>query len=229
MPLNIGGDTDFTPYLKYNAKAGRFYIRPAGVTEDIEIVNPRLAIDMANIRTGWVCFQEGLGPEKVWDATLAQAAPRPAGDKKWKRGFEVMVFGPDRAGAAGSAIIGLREWSSNAGNANTGINKMYEAYEAGMVANPGKVPVYVGVGVTPITGAYGTNYEPRFELKSWVERSKVPAFDEYLGKQAAKPATVAPARPTRGVNEPPAVAGDPFGNFDQSPPVDDGFGQDVPF
>ena len=75
MPLNIGNDGDFTPYLKYNAKAGRFYIRPPGATEDVELMNPRLAIDMANIRTGWVCFQEGLAPEKVWDASLTQRSP----------------------------------------------------------------------------------------------------------------------------------------------------------
>src|SRR5262245_65033316 len=31
MPLNLSvGDGDFTPYLKYNAKAGRFYVKPEG-------------------------------------------------------------------------------------------------------------------------------------------------------------------------------------------------------
>ena len=29
MPLNLSvSDGDFTPYLKYNAKAGRFYAKP---------------------------------------------------------------------------------------------------------------------------------------------------------------------------------------------------------
>lgn len=185
MPLNLGGDTDFTPYLKYNAKAGRFYVRPQGRQEDVEVVNPRLAVDMANIRTGWIYYpQEGGGPEKVWDVSLAQAAPRPPGPKKFRRGFEVMVFGNDTIPDAGP--LHLREWSSNAGNANSAIVKMYEAYEQGAAANPNKVPFYACTGVTPVTGAYGTNYEPRFELKGWIERAKIPAFDEFVEKQAIK-------------------------------------------
>lgn len=184
MPLNLGGDTDFTPYLKYNAKAGRFYVRPQGVTEDVEVVNPRLAVDMANIRTGWIHYPEGAGPEKVWDASLANPAPRPPGPRKFKRGFEVMVIGNDNL--PGIGLLGLREWSSNAANANSAIVKMYEAYEQGMAANPGKVPFYICTGVTPINGAYGTNYEPRFELKGWVERTKVSAFDDFVEKQAIK-------------------------------------------
>jgi len=219
MPLNIGSsENEFTPYLKYTAKAGRFYIRLPGTEADIEITNPRLAIDMANIRTGWLCFAEGMGPEKVWDLSPDQVAPRPPGPRKFKRGFEVMVFGPDKIQGT-TSIIGLREWASNAGSTGDAINKMYAAYETGRAANPSKVPVYVGTGVIPIAFANGTNYEPRFELKSWVERSKVPAFDEYLGKQATKAPPPPPAQPAavNELNPPPPVFGD------------DGFGQDVPF
>jgi hypothetical protein len=182
MPLNLGGDNDFVPYLKYNAKAGRFYVRVG--SEDQEVVNPRLAVDMANIRTGWIYYPEGMGPEKVWDTNLADPAPRPPGPKKFKRGFEVMVFGADNL--PGIGVLGLREWSSNAANANNAIAKMYEAYEAGVLANGNKVPFFVCTGVTAINGAFGTNYEPRFELKGWVEREKVSAFDDYLEKSAVK-------------------------------------------
>lgn len=182
MPLNLGGDNDFTPYLKYNAKAGRFYVRHG--TDDVEVLNPRLAVDMANIRTGWIYYPEGMGPEKVWDANLADQAPRPPGPKKFKRGFEVMVFGADNL--TGIGVLGLREWSSNAANANNAIAKMYEAYEAGLVANGLKVPFYICTGVTAINGAFGTNYEPKFELKGWVEREKIPAFDDYAEKHAIK-------------------------------------------
>jgi hypothetical protein len=55
MPLNLTtSEGEFTPYIKYNAKAGRFYVRPDGGTEDVEISNPVLAFDMANIKTGWI-------------------------------------------------------------------------------------------------------------------------------------------------------------------------------
>lgn len=181
MPLNLTvNDGDFTPYLKYNAKAGRFYIRPQGAAADVEIVNPRLAIDMHNIKTGWLYYVEGSGPEKVWDPSPTQMAPRPVGPRKFKRGFEVVVFGNDNLQGVGT--LGLREFSSTASNVITAILRMYEAYEAGSLKNPGKVPFYKCTKVNPVNGAYGTNYEPEFELIGWIDRAKIPAFDEHLEK-----------------------------------------------
>ena len=178
MPLNLTvNDGDITPYLKYNAKAGRFYVRPQGAQQDVEIISPRLAFDMANIKTGWIFYQEGVGPEKVWDASPDKASPRPAGPRKFKRGFEVMVFGGDDLPGVGK--LGLREFSSTATNVIAAILKMHAEYEAGLPANPGRVPFYACTRVLPVQGAYGTNYEPEFVLKGWVERSKIPAFDEH--------------------------------------------------
>ena len=57
---------------------------------------------------------------------------------------------------------------------------MHAEYEAGAAANPGKVPFYACKSVIPIQGAYGTNYEPDFALTGWVERAKIPEFDEYM-------------------------------------------------
>lgn len=180
MPLNLSvSEGEFTPYLKYNAKAGRFYVKPEGATEEVEIVNPVLAFDMENIKTGWLFYAEGSGPEKIWDVSASQAAPRPAGPKKFKRGFEVMVIG--NAIVPGTTKqLGLREFSSTAGNVISAILRMYAEYEAGAAANPGCVPVYACTGVKPITGAYGVNYEPLFTLKQWAPRSRVPSFDEHI-------------------------------------------------
>ena len=178
MPLNLSvGDADFTPFIKYNAKAGRWYVKPEGATSEVEIVNPVLAFDMANIRTGWLYYAEGSGPEKVWDPSASQMAPRPPGPKKFKRGFEVQVYG--NAIVPGTVKkIGLREFSSTAGNVITSILQMYNEYEAGLKQYADSVPVYACTGVKPIQGAYGINYEPTFVLKMWVPRTKVPAFDE---------------------------------------------------
>lgn len=198
MPLNLQtSDGDFTPYLKYNAKAGRWYFRPQGAQTDVEIFNPRFAVDFANIKTGWFFYQEGQGPEKVYDPSQTQAAPRPAGPKKFKRGFEVLVFGSDQVN--GSGVLGLREWSSTASNVISAINAMYAEYEAGVNANPGKVPFFACVGVTAVNGAYGTNYEPGFKLLGWVERTKIPAFDEHLSNS---PAPVQSAAVVAGFGDP---------------------------
>src|SRR3990167_3963411 len=192
MPLNLTvNDGDITPYLKYNAKAGRFYVRTQGATEDVEIDRPRLAIDMAHIKTGWIFYQEGAGPEKVWDPSPTQMAARPVGPRKFKRGFEAMTFGNDEIRGVGK--LGLREFSSTATNVITAILGMYADYEAGLAANPNNIPFYACLGVKPIQGAYGTNYEPQFVLKSWIPREKISAFDqpasdEDIGWQANPPA-----------------------------------------
>lgn len=181
MPLNLTiNDGDFVPYLKYNAKAGRFYAKAEGITGEIEIINPMLAFDMSRIKTGWLFYSEGSGPEKVWDASPEVAAPRPAGPRKFKRGFEVMVIGNGKIPGT-QERLGLREFSSTATNVITSMLRMYADYEAGLAANRGMVPVYACSGVVPITGSYGVNYEPTFQLRQWVERSKVPEFDTHAG------------------------------------------------
>lgn len=195
MPLNLSvGDGDFVPYLKYNAKAGRFYVKSPDGKVDIEVEKPRLAFDMANIKTGWIYYPEGGGapPEKVWDPTLNQQAPKPAGMKKFRRGFEVMVVGADQIPGVG--ILGLREFGSTAGAVIGSILKMYDLYEIGAEQNPEKVPFFRCTQVNPIDSKYGTNYEPVFSLLGWVERKKVPEFDAHLANSDNLPArTTAPA------------------------------------
>lgn len=194
MPLNLSvNEGDFTPYIKYNAKAGRFYVKPEGATEEVEVVNPLLAFDMAHIKTGWLFYQEGAGPEKVWDPSPSQAAPRPVGPQKWKRGFEVMVYGN---AVVGGKKIGLREFSSTAGNVITAILRMHGQYEAGLRENRGKIPVFGCEGVKPISGMYGTNYEPQFILKTWIERTKIPDFDSHATSSHAN---------NGGAPEPPPI------------------------
>lgn len=220
MPLNLStNDGDFVPYLKYNAKAGRFYVRPQGAQQDVEVINPRLVFDMANIKTGWLFYQEGIGPEKVWDPDLVNAAPRPAGPRKFKRGFEVMVYGNDDLPGIGR--LELREFSSTASNVIGVINQMYTAYEQGMKANDGKMPFYRCDGVQAIQGAYGTNYEPQFRLIGWVDRIKVPAFDEFVRKTHAP--TPPPAPPVTARNGHDTAGTDPFHLPDGRPnaPMDD--------
>lgn len=222
MPLNLTvNDGDVTPYIKYNAKAGRFYVRPEGAQQDFEVVNPRLIFDMANIKTGWIFYQEGMGPEKVWDPSASQAAARPAGPRKFKRGFEVMVYGNDQIPSIGP--LGLREFSSTASNVITSILRMYNEYEMGARQNPDALPFYVCTGVAPIQGSYGTNYEPQFALKAWVPRMKVPAFANHAANndswnapaqsarqpiQAGRSSVVPPLGGYDEINPPPAEPDD---------------------
>jgi len=215
MPLNLSvGDGDFTPFLKYNAKAGRFYARPDGGAEEVEIVNPTLVFDMANIKTGWLYFPEGAGPEKVWDPSLEQQAPKPSG--KFKRGFEVMVYSNGIIPGT-TQKLGLREFVSTAMNVNKVVSQMWDDYRAGLTTNSGSLPIFSCNGVKPINGAYGVNYEPLFVLKGWIPRSRVPEFDEH------ETSTPAPARPKPTL----AVASSGGGRGPSENPAD--FTDDIPF
>lgn len=238
MPLNLSvNDGDFTPYLKYNTKAGRWYIKPEGASEEVEIDKPRLAFDMSNIKTGWIFFQEGAGPEKVWDTSNTQEAPRPPGLKKFKRGFEVAVYGNDPIPGVGK--IGLREFSSTAANCITSILGMYADYEREAPQHPGEVPFFACLGVKPISGAYGTNYEPQFVLKGWVPRIKIPEFDQVPSVSVANGGSRTQADDFDAIRERngfapnardrarAASAAEPAPTA--PPPADDYFADEVPF
>lgn len=179
MPLKnlVTGDV-FTPILKFNAKSGRFSVRQG--EQDVEITKLRVAVDFEHIRLGWIRFNDDAAPDKVFDPDLETMAPKPAGDG-WKRGFELYMFGPDNL--PGIGILGLREFMSTAGATCAAIRKAYEKYEEGRAANPSKVPAFMLADVIPIKGHYGTNYEPVFNLVTWVERERVPALSAQITKQ----------------------------------------------
>ena len=60
MPLQIGGSGSGKPFLKFNAKADKWFFR--GETgEDAEIARPTFVIDFDNIATGWMLLPRGPG------------------------------------------------------------------------------------------------------------------------------------------------------------------------
>lgn len=205
MSLNLptkGGD--FAPFLKYNAKAGRFFIRVEGSEQDQEIDKPRLVIDMANIKTGLIYFPLNGAPQTIWDTPELEATTDSPG--QWKRGFKVNCYGENP--------IGLREWSSNSINTNAALVKMHEAWEASPEhGDYSKVPWFTNTGVLPIESQFGTNYEPVFELGGFTNRAgRFPEENGGAGVQATAqpapqaapaPSSTAPA-PVPGTATPPA-------------------------
>src|SRR5262249_9140346 len=83
MPLNIGSTGNGKPYLKYNAKADKWFVRGTE-GEDQEIQRPSFVVDFDNTRTGWLRFREGQAPERVIDPSIDHAAPNPG--EGFKRG-----------------------------------------------------------------------------------------------------------------------------------------------
>jgi hypothetical protein len=179
---NPAAGGSFTTYVKYNAKAGRFYTKEDKPDADeFEVTNFTAIFDMDNLKTGWFLFAPGVAPVKNMDPSLSEAAPKPG--EGFKRGFELNVFSDKN-------LMGMREFSSTAGAVIESMNDLYDDWQAGKEANAGKLPVVKCVGVTPVTNKHGTNYRPQFEIVSWADR---PAEFGEIPQQAAAPAPAAKA------------------------------------
>ena len=168
--LNLSTGGEFSPFIKYNAKAGRWFVRGDNGT-DVEVPNPRFAIDLANIRQGWILFPQASPPMFVWDVQ-GMRAPKPEGD--YKDGFKVFVMGTDPQPGLANQNIGVREWSSNAYAVKSGMMDLYRQYEATEKQNPNGIPVVRCVSVKVIKGEYGDSFEPVFVIETWVGRDRVP-------------------------------------------------------
>ena len=196
MSNPAGGDGNFTVYVKYNAKAGRWSTKEdKPEAEDFEVSDMTAVFDMPNIKTGWFLFAPGVAPVKTFDPSLTEAAGKPG--EGFKRGFELNVF-------SGKNLLGVREFSSTAGVVIEAMNALYDHWVAAPEAKAGKLPVVKCVKVHPVTNKHGTNYQPQLEIVSWVDR---PAE---LGAASVAPAAQAPAAgPAQHVPPPAAKAPEP--------------------
>jgi len=201
MQSNTGGEGGgFKVYCKYNAKAGRWYTKEDKQDgQEFEVTNLTAVFDLQNVRTGWFLFAAGTAPAKTFDPSLTQAATKP-GDG-FKRGFEVDIFSEKNLG-------GVREFSSTAGVVIDAINPLYDAYTAAPEAAQGKLPVVKCAGVTPVTNKHGTNYQPKLEIVSWVDRPSALADGGTASTLASTPPvekpkaqTVAPPAPVDAFKE----------------------------
>lgn len=161
MSSNSGGG-DFVTYVKYNAKAGRFYTKKDEPDADeFEVANMTAVFDMDNIQTGWFLFAPGVAPVKHMDPSLSEPLPSPG--EGFKHGFQLNLFSEKN-------LLGLRQFSSTAGAVIDAMNDLHTDWEIAKAKNPGKVPVVKCVGVHPVANKHGTNYKPQFEIVSWTDR-----------------------------------------------------------
>jgi len=195
------GGGDFTPIVKYDARAGRMFRidREQGAagweTNSVEISNGFKAIfDMENIQVGWALFAAGIAPSFAL-VPLGQPLPAKPSDQH-KQGFKILLkLGKDAGGD-------VRELSSCAKVVINALDSLHTAYEAQKAANPGKLPIVAMTGTKPVVsqgqGQSSTNYMPVFEIVAWADR---PA--ELTGTSTVAPAP-APA-PQAAVAPAPAA------------------------
>jgi hypothetical protein len=185
MTLDIGSGSS-RPYVKYNAKAGRWYIN--GENGDVEIQPPTFIIDFDNIVSGWFLFREGQAPDRALDPAMGTRAQQPTPDHK--RGFVVMCNSPKYFG-------GTVEMSSSSMHLCNSIKDAYEAYEDGRGANIGKVPVFACTGITPSRDKFGQNFRPTLQLVKWVDRShELPDEPAAMDRPQPPPRPATAARPS---------------------------------
>jgi len=191
-------DGEFKVFVKYNAKAGRWYTKDdKPEATEYEVTNMTAVFDIPNIKTGWFLFAPGVAPVKQFDPSLSEAAPKP-GDG-FKRGFELDVFSDKNLG-------GLREFASTAGAVIEAMNDLYDAYTTAPEAGQGKLPVVKCTGVTPVTGKHGTNYRPVLEIAAWVDRPGELVGANVAATPKADPTPTPSPAPTGHV-PPPAATG----------------------
>jgi hypothetical protein len=187
--LNLSTGGEFSPFLKYNAKQGRWWVRGENAT-DVEVLNPRFAIDLENIRVGWVLFPQASPPLFVWDVQGVRG-PKPAGD--YKDGFKAFIMGTDPQPALANKPLGVREWSANAYAAKAGMMDLHRQYWEGKEQNPDKVPVCRCINVKVIKGEYGDSFEPVFIIETWVERSRLTQLTEAVMADMQAPGATPPS------------------------------------
>lgn len=187
MGLNITTQAgSFDPWVKFNGKSGRWYIKGAA-GEEVEVNPTAFVADFANIKTGWLWFAAGLAPDRVWDKDISNPAPKPS--ENHKRGFSLRLFSQATFG-------GVVDLSSSSMHICNSINELYEAYEAGLAANPGMLPVVKYNGTTAMKDKHGTNYKPIFSIEKWVARPAAFESDATPAPQAQSAPASAPVAAT---------------------------------
>jgi hypothetical protein len=160
MPLNIGGRGVGKPYVKYSAKADKWFVRGSD-GGDVEIQRPTFLVDFDNIATGWLRFREGQAPERMMDPSLDRTAPSP-GDG-FKRSFVVNTH-------SRAIFGGIAEFASASTHVGDAMNELYRTYETERGQRSSKLPVVACVGAQQMKDRFGINYQPRFEILDWLDR-----------------------------------------------------------
>ena len=150
------------PFVRYNAKAGRWYF------QDEEVKSPVFVVDFESVKKAWMFYKEGQAPDVVEFPSIDAQVEKPS--ENHKLGLILNLYSEKLFG--GDGVV---EFSSNSSITCGAISDLYEEYEAGANDNKGKLPVVKAGDAEPISGQYGTNYKPVFTIDKWVDRPA--AFD----------------------------------------------------
>ena len=202
MALGLSmGDGNFTPYAKYDARAGRWFTK--GADGDIDITDGFTAVfDLETVEVGWMIFASGVAPVYVVQDIALGVPPKPPGDMK--QGFKMNIALP-------SAIAGggVREVSSTAKSMIGVIDRLHTEYSGAPEKSQGKLPVVKMNGTTVVEtkGPSGMtrNYAPNLQIVSWVARPESMPKKQVAAQMFAAAPTYAAPPSTGSTQVPPPV------------------------
>jgi hypothetical protein len=180
--LQVPQAGDFTPIVKFDARAGRLFNVVYDHTTrektqvDITTPPPRFAIDFGSLEVGYIRYSV-TGPEY---RTVAEGKPVPRQPEDRDDQNRLLFRAGFRAKLYGRVLDGLREWSSTAGCVLEAIEGLYGQFKAAPEAAAFKIPIVELSRTIPLTMGKGTkastNYAPCFTIVSWTDR--VPEMGE---------------------------------------------------
>jgi hypothetical protein len=169
------GGGDFTPVLKFDARAGRFFRMDrvdTGQGFENELVDITQGIkflaDFENVETGWIIFTPGVAPDFKLVPYGTQLPDRPSPNHK--NGVRFMLKLSKECGGEKP----IREIAGTSKAFLSGVEAVFVQYLAEKGKNPGKLPVLTVDKIVPVKTGSGvsssTNYHPQFRISGWAPR-----------------------------------------------------------
>lgn len=203
---STGGD--FTPIIKYDARAGRIFRVDRTDTGngfennqvDITAIF-KAVVDFENVECGWIDFPVGSAPSFVLVPMGTKLPDKPS--SKHKNGIRMLL----KLNKSCGGDKPVREIAGTSKAFLGGVEEVYQEYDREKTKYPGKLPVLVLVNTTPIKSGTGqtvsTNYRPKFKIDGWAPR---PEDLVHIPVAADAPATAATAPSTGSTAVPPPGA-----------------------
>jgi len=197
---------DFTPIIKYDARAGRVFRVDRVQTTDGFANDPvditatfKAVVDFENIEVGWIDFPVGSAPSFSLVQMGNQLPARPSA--KHKNGIRMLL----KLSKACGGDKPVREIAGTSKAFLGGVEQVYAEYAREKAKNPGQLPVLSLVSTTPIVSGNGatksTNYRPTFRIDGWAKRP-----DDLIHTVAPQAATNGSAA-TNGAGAAPSTGG----------------------
>lgn len=167
---------NFTPVVKINAKAGRVYRVDRSQngdggwqTDEVDITREfQFVPDFENIEIGWMHFAAGQAPD-LRMVKIGEALPAKPSENH-KQGFRLILKLAKTCGGD------LRELAATAKSISGPFDRLHDQYLAEKDSHRDQLPVVRMTDTkkvdTKTPHGTNTNFEPVFEIISWVDRAK---------------------------------------------------------